>query len=243
LSSSTVKRWTRKFKNADFLCDDDSTLIAPCQTLGPLLQKFLDRSPFSRARVISRHLDLSPSTVKEMLRRELGLKKFNRRWVPHLLSDDQKEFQVDASHKVLSMLGMYAEYNFEGITTGEESWFQYSSCFDSMFAGSRENALPRIRRDISGQKTMVARFLTSTRLLVLEALPKGTKFNQEYFIDAIFPGLYDEQRQISCKQGFPDFSVYMDKSMRQNGHKVAAELTHRSIARDTDPSYSPDVSP
>jgi hypothetical protein len=58
--------------------------------LGPGLQKFLDRYPFSSARVIARHFRISPSIVKEILRRELGLEKFSRRWFPHLLSDDEK---------------------------------------------------------------------------------------------------------------------------------------------------------
>jgi predicted GIY-YIG superfamily endonuclease len=89
--------------------------------LGSVLQKFLDRYPFSSARVISRHIRSSPSTLKEILRRELGLKKFSRRWVSHLLSDDQKKLQVDASRKLLSLLGMYAEHNIEGIATGDES--------------------------------------------------------------------------------------------------------------------------
>jgi hypothetical protein len=40
------------------------------------------------------------------------------------------------------MVGIDAEYAFEGIPTGDESWFQYSSYSDSMFADSREGAVP-----------------------------------------------------------------------------------------------------
>jgi hypothetical protein len=89
--------------------------------LGPVLQRFLDRYPFSSARVRSRHFPISPSTLKEIPRRELGLKEFSRKWVHHLLSDDQKKLRVDASRKSLSLLGMGAEHNFEGIATGDES--------------------------------------------------------------------------------------------------------------------------
>jgi hypothetical protein len=90
--------------------------------------------------------------MKEILRRELGLKKSSRRWVTHLASHDQKKLPVDPSRKLLSLLGMYAEHHFEGIATSDESWFQCSSYSDSMFASSRESVVPRIRRDISGQK-------------------------------------------------------------------------------------------
>jgi hypothetical protein len=90
--------------------------------------------------------------MKEILRRELGPKKFSRRSVPHLVSDQQKKLRVDASRKLLSVLGMYAEHNFEGITIRDKYWFQYSSYSDSIFADSRESFVPRVRRDISGQQ-------------------------------------------------------------------------------------------
>jgi hypothetical protein len=87
--------------------------------------------------------------VKKILRRELGLKKFNRECFLHFLSDDQKMSRVDLSRKLLSILEMYAEDNSEGIVTGDEFYFQYSSCSDLMFTSSRESVVPRIRRDIS----------------------------------------------------------------------------------------------
>jgi hypothetical protein len=138
---------------------------------------------------------------------------------------------------------MYVEHNFEGIASTDESWFQYSSYSDSMFASSRERVVPRIRRDIARQKTMLTIFLTSTRLLVLEARPTGTKFNQDYFIDAIFPGLYNAKKRISGKEGVLAFSVHMNSSMCHNGNRISEKLAKRSIERAPHPLYSPDRSP
>jgi hypothetical protein len=77
----------------------------------------------------------------------------------------------------------------------------------------------------------------------LEVRPKGTKLNPDYFIDVIFPGSYNENRQISRKEGFPAFSVHMDNSMYHNGNKISEKLTKGSIERAPDPPYSPDISP
>jgi transposase len=162
---------------------------------------------------------------------------------PSFAVDDQKKLRFDASRQLLSLLRMYAEHNFERIATDDESWFQYSSCSDSTFAGSRESVVSRNRRDISGQKTMLAIFFTSRRLLLLKALQKGTKFNHNYFIDAIFPGLYNEKRRISCEEGFPAFSVHLDNSMCHKGNKISEKLAKRSIKRAPHPLYSPDISP
>jgi hypothetical protein len=46
----------------------------------------------------------------------------------------------------------------------------------------------------------------------VKVLPKGAKFNQNYFINGIFPGLYNEKGRISRKEGFPGFSVHMEKT-------------------------------
>jgi hypothetical protein len=159
-----------------------------------------------------------------------------------LLSDDQKTLRVDASRKLLSLLGIYTEHNFKGIAPGDEFWFQYSSYSDSIFAGSRESVVPRIRPDISRPKTMLPIFFPSRRLLVLKPLPKGTKFNQGYFVHAIFPGLYNEKRRISRKDAVPAFSAHRDDSISHDGNKISEKLTKGSVERAPHPLYSPDIS-
>jgi hypothetical protein len=109
----------------------------------------------------------------------------------------------------------------EGIASGDESWLQYSSYSDLIFAGSRESVVARIRRDISRQTTMLPIFFPSTRLLVLEALLKGTKFNQDYLIDGTFLGLYNEKRRNSRKKRFRAFWVHMHNSMGHTGNKIS----------------------
>jgi hypothetical protein len=78
---------------------------------------------------------------------------------------------------------------------------------------------------------------------VLKALPKSTKFNQDYFIDAIFPGFYNEKRRISCKKGFPAFSARMDNSMCHTDKKISERLAKGRVERAPHPPYSPDISP
>jgi hypothetical protein len=173
--------------------------------------------------------------VKEIVIRELGLKKFIRRWMSHLLSGAQKKLWTVAFRKFLSMLGMSAEHDCEGIATGDNSWFQYSFYSDSMFAGSRENVMPRIRRDVSAPKTMITIFFTSRRLLVLEARPKGTNFNQDCLIQCIFPRLESEKGRISRNTGFPAFSVHVNSSISYTGRKVSDKFAQGSIERAPHP--------
>jgi hypothetical protein len=144
---------------------------------------------------------------------------------------------------LLDMPQLYTEHNFEGITTGNESWFLYTTYGDSMLATSARDVVPRIKQNISAMKTMVTIFFTSTRLLTLNFLPKNTKFNQDYFIDTVLPNLYSEKRRIGRRKGLPSFPVHMDNSMCHTGAKITEKLKKRHIARAPYPPCSPDFSP
>jgi transposase len=78
---------------------------------------------------------------------------------------------------------------------------------------------------------------------MLNFLPKGTRFNQDYFIDAVLPNLYREKTRIARHKGRPGFVVHMDHSMCHNGAKIMEKLESRHIVRAPHPLYSPDLSP
>jgi hypothetical protein len=77
------------------------------------------------------------SAVKEILIRELGFKKYARRWVSHLI-DAQKKCRLSSAIKLLKQLRERESFDFNCITTGDESWFQYHYGPQEMFAPSRD---------------------------------------------------------------------------------------------------------
>jgi hypothetical protein len=98
-----------------------------------------------------------------------------------------------------------------------------------MFAHARESVVPGIWQDISAPKTMITIFFTFRPLVVLEALPKWTKFNQDYIIQSIFPPLYREKTRISPRTGFPAFSVQMNNLMCQNDRTILRSLPREAL--------------
>jgi hypothetical protein len=52
---------------------------------------------------------------------------------------------------LLDMLQLYAEHNFEGITTGDESWLLYTTYGDSIFATSAREVVPKTKQNISAK--------------------------------------------------------------------------------------------
>jgi hypothetical protein len=93
----------------------------------------------------------------------------------------REKSRIEFSRDLLQILEDHRELQFDGITTGDESWFRYLIQFDSMFVSFRDAVTPRIRPDIS-TKTMLTIFFTSRKLVILDALPKGHKYSQDYFV-------------------------------------------------------------
>jgi hypothetical protein len=102
---------------------------------------------------------------------------------------------------------------------------RFNAC-DFSQGGSAED-----QAEYFGHENYGHNFFTSIRLLVLNFLPKGTKFNQYYFIDTVLPNLSSEKRQIARRKGLPSFSLHMDNSMCHGGAKTTEKLEKRHIAR------------
>jgi len=77
-----VKFWLARFREGDLSYKDHERVGRPLAVLGTVLHKFLTKHPFASARIMAEHFNLSHPIVKEILQREMGLRKFTRRWVP-----------------------------------------------------------------------------------------------------------------------------------------------------------------
>jgi hypothetical protein len=110
--------------------------------------------------------------VKEVLVRDLGLPKFTRRWMLHILSDPQKVMRVEALNELLQILNDLEADSFDGITTSDELWFHDRYESSAMFLKSPGNVIPRARKEIDVKTSIFSIFFTNRKLLISEYLPK-----------------------------------------------------------------------
>jgi hypothetical protein len=120
-SEDSVQYSVPRFPSGDTSCEDLSRLGWPLTVLAEPFRLFLQDYHFASARMLSRHLNVCATTVKEILHRDLCFKKFTRRWVPHTLSDPQKLKRVETSAELLQILNDLQTDSFDGITPGDES--------------------------------------------------------------------------------------------------------------------------
>jgi hypothetical protein len=162
--------------------------------------------------------------------------------VPHFLSPAQKVAGVEASTEMLRILHESEENLFEGATTGHKSWSQYSYPSSEIFARSPTSVIPRTRQAVGTKQTMIAIFFTGYKLIVLDTLPKGAKFNQPNFVDYIFLDLKREHVNLHCWIPQATLWVHMDNSISQNESEVASQSEKHLVSRLQYPLYSRNIS-
>jgi histone-lysine N-methyltransferase SETMAR len=162
---------------------------------------------------------------------------------PHPLSGPRKVKRAGASTELLQILNDLEADSFDGIAIGDESWFQYLYESSAMFAKSSGDVTPRTRQEIGVKKTMFTIFFTNTKLLIAEDLPKGQKYNQDYFISDILPELEREKMRYKRRKKGGTFFVPMDHSKSHDGGKIQGNFAMIGRVRTPHSPYSPDLSP
>jgi len=132
----------------------------------------------------------------------------------------------------LTIVTNLAEKTVQGIVPGDESWFAYLIESDAMFASSPAEVTPRVRPSISCKKVITLCFMANGRL-ILDALPKGSKSNQDYFIDNLLPALNQVRTGNARHKVAPTLMVHMDNSMRPNGAKITEKMSLKGLGVST----------
>ena len=125
LSYPTCTRWAREFADGREAIEDEhrSGVLKSVRSENTIesVRQQIDQDPHSSIGEISSNLDLSYGTVQTILSADLTLKKDCTRWVPHKLTEDQKQQRVLCAQKLIHLLELNGHKRLEDVITGDET--------------------------------------------------------------------------------------------------------------------------
>jgi hypothetical protein len=86
-------------------------------------------------------------------------------------------------------------------------------------------------------------FFANRKLLIAEHLPKGQKYNQDYFISDILPELERQKMRYERRKQGRTFFVHMHRSKSSDDGKIQGKFDMKGLTRALHRPYSPDLSP
>jgi hypothetical protein len=90
---------------------------------------------------------------------------------------------------------------------------------------------------------MITILFINRKLFIAKDLPKGQKYNQDYFLSEIPPELEREKSRYKRRKRDGIFYVHMDHSKSHDSGKIQENFETKHLACAPHPAHSPDPSP
>jgi len=192
-------------------------------------------------RVIAEELNMNRETVRQVVKKDVGMRKISAKLVPQILTHDQKQRR----HHISSDLLRNAEM-FDRVITGDETWcFQYhpETKRQSMQWKTQNSPRPKKARMSRLQvKTMLVRFFDRKEIVGYEFIAQGQTVNQQCYLEVLTRLPVSVRRKIPGL--WPDkWILHHDNSSVHDALRVREFLAKNSITKMDHPPYSPDLAP
>jgi hypothetical protein len=116
------------------------------------------------------------------LRQSLRFRVRHLRWVLNFLTGEQKQIRVQMAIELLQVLSVQGTRQWHDIVTLDESWIYLFSEHDLMWTAPGEIVVDREWHIAQSPRFMLTVVWNPIGFHVLTALPKGRKFNAQYYI-------------------------------------------------------------
>ena len=125
LKYATVCKWVCRFNDGRESIENDPGVGRPVSVLTeknvPTEKTFFDEEARYIVQEIEELSGIHSSSFLKILRERLGLHKISAGWVPHLLTDEQKQSRVRLASQVMKKYDKCDARRLEEIVTGDET--------------------------------------------------------------------------------------------------------------------------
>lgn len=243
LSPCTVTYWYQRFETGDYSIKDAERSGRPkIDGLREELEKLIETEPrisLKRLALLTGHCK---ETVKRIFISELHLKRVTHRWVPHLLSDEQKNLRKKIAIKTLPILLESEKCGFANILTGDESWFYFSYPMGDCWIKEIEDRPLAEKKMIGSRKIMMTIFWNGDGQVFLQPLKEKEHINAAYFVEEVLTPLEKRFLPDACLFPFPQY-IHFDNARPHTAKLSQTYISKSSFTLLEHPPYSPDLAP
>ena len=199
LKYATVCKWVHRFNDGRESIENDPRVGRPVSILTEknvaTVKMLIEEATPYTVQEIEKLSGIYSSSVSKILRERLGLHKICACWVPHLLTDEQKQSRVRLASQVIEKYDKCDPHRLEEIVTGDETWiyhFQPDSKAKNKVWASSEGDRPVIARHCKTSNRMLYAIFFDSKGPVLQ-IPflKGSSVPVKFYRESVLTQLVD----------------------------------------------------
>jgi hypothetical protein len=207
---------------------------------------FIEMEPKSSLSVIADSLILSKESVRRILTEDLLFKKVCSVWIPHHLTQQNKDNRVACAQNIQRMMRNYSIPTLMRIfATEDETWVPFqmeAPKADNMAWIAPGAARPRVvRNQLTPWKTMLSVAFTGNKKVSMQVTERGETVDASRYIDFV-KTTGDLWRTLRTDPTHLSDLIWMHDNARPHTAKITQEFfDRRKVERLHQAPYSPDL--
>lgn len=247
---STVEKWFAKFKRGEMSVEDDARGGRPKEAVTDENIKKVHKIILNDRKVklieLAETLKISKERVGHIIHEYLDMRKLCAKWVPRVLTIDQKQQRCDDSEQCLAIFNRNKDEFFRRYITMDETWIHHytpeSNRQSAEWTGREEPKPKRGKMQQSAGKVMASVFWDAHGIIFIDYLERGQTINSEYYI-ALLERLKDEITNKRPHLKKKKVLFHQDNAPCHKSIKTMAKLYELGFELLPHPPYSPDLAP
>lgn len=249
-SFTTVKFWAAEFKRGRISLADDERSGRPktataSDNIKKIHQMVLDDRRM-KVREIEEALGISKERICHILNEELGMRKLSARWVPRLLTLDQKRIRMNISKALLTRFKQNEPDFLQRFITVDETWIHHytpeTKEQSKQWIAKGEPAPKKAKTVSSAGKVMATVFWDSHGIILIDYLQKGKTITGEYYaslLDKLKAEIARKRPHLKKKKVL----FHQDNAPAHTSVIAMAKIYELHFELLDHPPYSPDLAP
>jgi len=250
VSFSTVAQWVRRFASGRESFEDNPRSGRPVTAISQenirAVEELINDDPHISIDYIAAMVDISHGSVDTILKHHLHLRKISSRWVPHTLTQAERQQRIDICKENLRKFEN-GTWRLCDIVTGDETWIYHrrikSKEESKAWVAMGQSPPTTVRRQQFERKSMFVIFFMTNGPLFIHEVPPKTSINAIYYRDACLTQLVKKLRKKRPLSATHGIKLHHDNARPHVKNIVFDYLQANNIHVMAHPPYSPDLAP
>ena len=243
----TIHRWIKRFEEGWMTFEDKPRSGRPREATTPQkiqkIQDLIKKNPHETTQMLADSTCISRERVQFILYKHLDLKKVCAKWIPHVLTEENKRRRVETSKMLLSLL----IGNNRNVITGDETWihfFTVSNKENNKVWVTKDQSRPTIVKTArNSKKRMFCIFFSVDGVIARIVVPKGKTVTGNLYANEILPKVFKNFKKKRERTTMRDVSLHHDNASSHSTNDVRDFLQQNRVELLPHPPYSPDLAP